>query len=418
MLAEPNVKRIGKLGEGSFADVFLVILPPDRNLYAMKHLRRRVVSEEAAFDLPEVRVLQTLQGHPNVIKLHHVLYSAADASVSIICELMDCNLYTFLTRQSSPLPEPTSLLFLYQLLLAIETMHDRGMFHRDIKPENCMVNGRTLELKVIDFGSTCDEAESRVHTEYIATRWYRAPECILSSGLYGREVDLWAAGCILFECLAWRPLFPGSNEADQLTRINKILGNPSDELMHRFESNPNTHLPREFPAHEPQKLDTLLPKITPQTLDLLEKLLCYDPAARISATDALMHPAFDILRAYHRKWANAGSIGPFSQFVERYPIPVEARPPPRAPLADALLREEMEQEMAEEFGEEALEMLWAMGRDTEPKLKPNLWNSRLDAARRIKEYQNKVRRTLPAKRMSKGPAIRFSAPVIVKMGRK
>jgi renal tumor antigen len=326
---------------------------------------------------------------------------------------MDCNLYTFFTRQSSPLPEPTSLLFLYQLLLAIETMHDRGMFHRDIKPENCMVNGHTLELKLIDFGSTCDETETRVYTEYIATRWYRAPECILSSGLYGREVDLWAAGCILFECLAWRPLFPGNNEADQLTRINKILGNPSDELLRHFESNPNTNLPREFPHHDPQKLDTLLPKITPETLDLLEKLLSYDPSARISATDALLHPAFDILRAYHRKWANAGSIGPFSLFVERYPIPVEARPPPRAPLADALLRGEIERNG--EFGEEEDQGMWTM--EMAPRIKYSLWNSRLEAVRRIHEYNTKLRHTLPAKRGMKGPAIRFSAPVIVKLGR-
>ncbi|OHT13820.1 protein kinase [Tritrichomonas foetus] len=310
-----DFRVIAKLGEGSFAEVFKVKSSQNSNaLFAVKRLKKRFHSHEEVNHLPEVTSLQALQGHPNIIKLFDVLFDSTNGYVALVFELMDYNLYEYVKVQGRPCDERQSLLFIYQLLKSIAFMHSKNLFHRDIKPENCMVNKQTLELKLVDFGSTRSFGETQPYTEYVSTRWYRAPECILTSGSYGKEVDVWAAGCMLYELLTTRPLFPGKHELDQIARIHQIVGSPPREMLSQFRKNPNTQISLSFPARQPQDFSKLLPNVSSKTIDLICRLLTYDFRTRITADEALEHPAFEQLAAIDRKWQSSGEIVPFPVF--------------------------------------------------------------------------------------------------------
>ena len=227
---------------------------------------------------------------------------------------MDLNLYELLRDNKKPFDEKTSLLLIYQLLKALNNIHSKNLFHRDIKPENCMVNKSTFELKLCDFGSTRLASSNGPFTEYVSTRWYRAPECILTSGSYGSEVDIWAVGCMLYELMTTKPLFPGKHEIDQITRIHSIVGTPSRDLLTKFKQNPNTQISFAFPQKNPQDFHSLLPDISENTIDLIENLLIYNPSDRISAENALNHHCFDYIRYVENKWIELGSKGIFSEY--------------------------------------------------------------------------------------------------------
>jgi renal tumor antigen len=287
---------LSKVGEGSFAEIFRVRFDGDDTEYACKVLRGRYRTHEEVQRLPEVQALQALSGHPNIVGLVDVQFEASSGSVLLICELLQQNLHEFLSQPRKRLPEPAALSLTYQLLRALSHMHSRGMFHRDIKPENCMVDPRTLELKLIDFGSTAVVRRSVPLTEYIVTRWYRPPECLLTSGSYGPRIDIWAVGCILYEMVAGGPLFPGTDEFDQIEMIHAILGTPPRSVINRFRSNPNEQADFVFPPCKGKSLRTLLPNGSDGLLGLLEKLLKYDPEQRITAEKALRLPVFAGIR--------------------------------------------------------------------------------------------------------------------------
>ena len=187
-----ELRVIGKLGEGSFAEVFKVKSMRTHTFFAVKRLKKRYRSIEEVNHLPEITALQSLQNSPFIIKLYDVMFDGNSGFVALVFELMDANLYEYLRDNKKPLEENISLILVYQLLKAIAFMHSKKLFHRDVKPENCMINKKTYELKLVDFGSTRQIAEKTAYTEYVSTRWYRAPECILTSGSYGHEVDQWA----------------------------------------------------------------------------------------------------------------------------------------------------------------------------------------------------------------------------------
>lgn len=314
---ESDFRIVSKLGEGSFAEVFKVRSNQDGNFYAVKRLKKRYRSIEEVNRLPEILYLKQLQGNPNIIDLKDLIYDQNNGFVAIVFELMDCNLYEFLGDYKQPFEEDVSLLLIYQLLLSVRFLHSKNMFHRDIKPENCMVNKDTYLLKLCDFGSTRAVSSSAPYSEYVSTRWYRAPECILTFGSYGQEVDEWAAGCMLFELLTGKPLFPGRHEIDQIYRIHNLLGTPTGDVLAQFKRNPNTKINFQFQKRPAQDMKKLLPKISDDTIDLLMKLLTYNPVDRITASEALQHPAFDIINQYYEEWqknVSPTSSMPFSAY--------------------------------------------------------------------------------------------------------
>lgn len=307
----PDYTVVSKLGEGSFAEVFKVRCTRTGNFLAIKRLKKRYRSIEEVNRLQEILALKVLQGHPNIIHLTDIIFASNTGSVAMAFELMDCNVYDLITAHKKPFDEQTTLILIYQLLKAISFIHSKNMFHRDIKPENCMVDRGTFVLKLCDFGSTRGivNSSSTPYTEYVSTRWYRAPECILTSGSYGKEVDEWAVGCMLYELLTTRPLFPGKHEIDQITRIHKLLGSPAREVLEVFKKNPNNQISFAFQHQKPTDLHYILPRTSNETVSLLQQLLIYDPARRIEAQDALKMPAFLEIRNFESQYEKISRSG-------------------------------------------------------------------------------------------------------------
>ena len=154
-------------------------------------------------NLREVEALRRLTPHPHIVNLEEVLFDAPSGRLAMVFELLDANLYDLISGRRDHLDADLVNSLGYQMFKGIEHMHHKGIFHRDIKPENILVDKSRKHLKIADMGSSRSVTSKPPFTEYIATRWYRSPECLLTDGHYGPEMDIWGAGCVLFEIIAF-----------------------------------------------------------------------------------------------------------------------------------------------------------------------------------------------------------------------
>lgn len=259
---------------------------------AIKRMKTIFRSIDQVNALPEIQALKRLNDHPNIIKLIEVLYDRQTGRLALVFELMTCNLYEMIKGRKQYLPEAKVKSYIYQVLRALDFMHRNGIFHRDIKPENVLVVDELA--KIADLGSCRGIYTKQPYSEYIATRWYRSPECLITDGYYSYKMDIWAVGCIFFEVLMLYPLFPGKDELDQIHRIHSLLGTPSKQLLSKFR--PSKHISFDFPQMKGRGLRSLMKNCPADLMDLLNGMLTYDPDERFSARDCLRHPYFRDLR--------------------------------------------------------------------------------------------------------------------------
>eukprot|EP01107_Rhizomastix_libera_P016101 TRINITY_DN6508_c0_g1_i1.p1 TRINITY_DN6508_c0_g1~~TRINITY_DN6508_c0_g1_i1.p1 ORF type:complete len:425 (-),score=120.88 TRINITY_DN6508_c0_g1_i1:65-1339(-) len=281
-------KIISKKGEGTFSEV-LKVQGKNNTFYAVKRMKNKFESMEQVTNLREVQAIRRLSPHPQIVKLHEVIFEKQTGSLYLVFELMELNLYEMIKGRKQFLPESQLKSLMFQSLKGLDHMHRNGIFHRDIKPENMMI--KDDKLKLCDFGSCRGIRSKQPYTEYISTRWYRAPECLLTDGYYNYKMDIWGIGCVWFEILALFPLFPGTNELDQIQRIHNIMGTPPRALLDKFRKH-SVHMNVNFPEKEGTGIARLIPHASPEALDLISRLLTYNPDERISARTALQHPYF------------------------------------------------------------------------------------------------------------------------------
>jgi len=185
-------------------------------------------------------------------------------------------------------------ILVYQTLRGLKYIHSAGVLHRDLKPSNLLVNAN-CDLKICDFGLARairqpESTENNFYTEYVATRWYRAPEIILSWKEYTKAVDIWSVGTILGELLGRKPMFPGRDSVHQLRLITEVIGTPTDDDLKNIGSDKAKRYIKTLEHKKAVPFERLYPGANPLALDLLHKMLEFNPEKRITVEDALAHP--------------------------------------------------------------------------------------------------------------------------------
>uniref|UniRef100_A0A4W4GXY3 Mitogen-activated protein kinase n=1 Tax=Electrophorus electricus TaxID=8005 RepID=A0A4W4GXY3_ELEEL len=286
--------------------------------------------------LRELKILKHFK-HDNIIAIKDILQPAvphsAFKSVYVVLDLMESDLHQIIHSRQPLTPEHTRY-FLYQLLRGLKYIHSANVIHRDLKPSNLLVN-ENCELKIGDFGMArglsaahADESRSFM-TEYVATRWYRAPELMLSLHHYSLAIDIWSVGCIFAEMLGRKQLFPGKHYVHQLQLILSVLGTPPETIVRAIGAERVRSFVQSLPSKAPVPLSRLYPHAEPAALDLLGAMLRFDPRERISVCEALEHP---YLAKYHDSDDEPVCVPAFDFEFDRQPMGKEQ-------IKDAILAE-------------------------------------------------------------------------------
>ncbi|VDC00936.1 unnamed protein product [Peniophora sp. CBMAI 1063] len=267
--------------------------------------------------LRELTLLRHFNNHENITGLIDVDAIAPGFNeIYLFMEPMEADLHQII-KSGQALTNEHVQYFVYQILRGMKYIHSASVVHRDLKPGNLLVNS-DCELKICDFGlsrgfdAQSEDGVSHM-TEYVATRWYRAPEIMLAFRRYDTAIDVWSIGCILAELLLGKPMFKGKDYVDQLNKILDFVGTPSDEVLRRIASDKARAYVRTLPIRKKQSLSKLIPDADPEALDLLEKLLAFDPAARLTVEQAIAHPW---LAAYHDVNDEPTCLQPFDRWRE------------------------------------------------------------------------------------------------------
>jgi serine/threonine protein kinase len=286
-----NYEKLEKVGEGTYGIVYKARDLRNGRIVALKKIRLESEDEGVpSTAIREISVLRELVGHENVVGLLDVIHN--DTKLYLVFEFLDRDLkrYMEITQNS----KINTKGFLYQIIKGIDFCHARRILHRDLKPHNLLI-GNEGSIKLADFGlARAFGIPVRTYTHEVITLWYRAPEILLGSKHYSTPVDIWSIGCIFAEMVNRRPLFPGDSEIDEIFRIFRTLGTPTEETWPGVTSLPDYKV--DFPTWKAKPLSEAVPSLCPLGVDLLEKMLTYDPAKRISARQALRHPYFDDMR--------------------------------------------------------------------------------------------------------------------------
>ena len=287
-------KIIKVIGDGTYGVVSKAVNIQTGEIVAIKQMRKKFFSWEECMQLREIKSLKKLT-HSYIVKLKEVI--RVNDILHMVFEFAESNLYQLMKSRNDSFPETEIQSVIYQTLLGVAYIHKNGFFHRDLKPENLLTNsasgGGPLNyiVKICDFGQAREIRSTPPYTEYISTRWYRAPECLLRSTVYSSPMDIFALGCIMAELYLARPLFPGTSESDQLFKICSVLGTPTQATWPEG-LRLGIKIGYQFPNFVATPISSLIPHASKEAIDLISSMLRFDPQKRITAAHALTHPYF------------------------------------------------------------------------------------------------------------------------------
>ena len=284
---------LGVVGEGAYGIVYKCKNKETGKYVAIKKFKE--VGDELVKKTMkrELKMLQRLH-HPNVVEFQDAF--RRKGNLFLVFEFVDKNLLELLQEHPNGLDPNLIRHLIYQLCKSIKYLHEQNIIHRDIKPENLLITDK-MESKLCDFGFARLVSETNEKlTDYVATRWYRAPELLLSQGNYGKEVDYWAIGCIMGELVDGNPLFPGENELDQIHCIQKVLGNLTDKQEEMFYNNPIFNGKSLLNVTKPETLEKrYMGKFSKKAISFMKGLLALDPKKRLNGNTVFKHAYFEKL---------------------------------------------------------------------------------------------------------------------------
>ncbi|KAL9363888.1 hypothetical protein Peur_041761 [Populus x canadensis] len=284
-------EKLDKIGQGTYSNVYKARDTLTGKIVALKKVRfDNLEPESVKFMAREILILRRLD-HPNVVKLEGLVTSRMSCSLYLVFEYMEHDLAGLAASPNIKFTEPQVKCYMHQLLSGLEHCHNRCVLHRDIKGSNLLI-GNDGVLKIADFGlaSFFDPNHKQPMTSRVVTLWYRPPELLLGATDYGVGVDLWSAGCILAELLAGKPIMPGRTEVEQLHKIFKLCGSPSEEYWKKSKL-PHATIFKPQQSYKRCIAETFK-DFPPSSLPLIETLLAIDPAERRTATAALRSEFF------------------------------------------------------------------------------------------------------------------------------
>ena len=286
---------IGIVGEGAYGIVYKCKNKETDKFVAIKKFKETEDELVQKTMKRELKMLQQLK-HENIVEFQESFTSKGN--LFLVFEYCEKNLLEVLEESPDGLSPKLIKSFIYQMCKAIAYMHKNNMIHRDIKPENLLID-ENLNLKLCDFGFArkvkLNKNNNNINemTDYVATRWYRSPELLLSGGIYGPDVDYWAVGCIMGELADGNPMFPGENETDQINCIINVLGNLPEELVNMFYKNPIYEGKELKHVSKVESLERrYMGKLGPTAIDFMKGLLQLDPKKRLNSETVFKHKYF------------------------------------------------------------------------------------------------------------------------------
>ncbi|XAR60495.1 Mitogen-activated protein kinase [Bertholletia excelsa] len=282
---------ITPIGRGAYGIVCSVVNSETNDMVAMKKIANAFDNYmDAKRTLREIKLLRHFD-HENIIGLRDVVpppLRREFSDVYIATELMDTDLHQIIKSNQS-LSEEHCQYFLYQLLRGLKYIHSANVIHRDLKPSNLLLNAN-CDLKICDFGLARPALENEFMTEYVVTRWYRAPELLLNSSEYSAAIDVWSVGCIFMELMNRKPLFPGKDHVHQMRLLIELLGTPTESELGFIRNEDAKRYICQLPRYPRKQLAKVFPHVHPLAIDLVDKMLTFDPTRRITVEAALAHP--------------------------------------------------------------------------------------------------------------------------------
>jgi mitogen-activated protein kinase 15 len=282
-----------KLGRGAYGIVWKVVDKRTKKTVALKKVFEAFQnSVDAQRTYREVMYLQELNGHTNIVRLMSIIRAYNNRDLYLVFEYMETDLHAVIKAK---ILQPIHKQFVfYQLLKALKYIHTADLIHRDLKPSNLLINSECL-IKVADFGlarsiATKDDGNMPVVSDYVATRWYRAPEILLGSQAYNKSVDMWSAGCILAELISGKVLFTGKSTLNQVELIIELLGFPNNEDIESVGSPLAWNILSNIKSKKTKSVTQMFGSEGKDALDLLRKLLSFNPNKRLTVVEALNHP--------------------------------------------------------------------------------------------------------------------------------
>uniref|UniRef100_A0A669QDD9 cyclin-dependent kinase n=1 Tax=Phasianus colchicus TaxID=9054 RepID=A0A669QDD9_PHACC len=261
--------KLDKLGEGTYATVFKGRSKLTENLVALKEIRLEHEEGAPCTAIREVSLLKNLK-HANIVTLHDIIHT--ERSLTLVFEYLENDLKQYLDNCGNLMSVHNVKIFMFQLLRGLSYCHGRKILHRDLKPQNLLINERG-ELKLADFGlARAKSVPTKTYSNEVVTLWYRPPDVLLGSTEYSTPIDMWGVGCIHYEMVTGRPMFPGSTVKEELHLIFRLLGTPTEDTWPGITSNEEFKA-YNFTQYRAQPLINHAPRLDSEGIDLLMNLL-------------------------------------------------------------------------------------------------------------------------------------------------